>query len=66
MHLQQECNLYQLMKARGRSFGEARVRDMTFQILMGLAFMHKHGYFHRDMKPGVHVYAYSKRILQWP
>ena len=41
------------MKARGRPFGEARVRDMTFQILMGLAFMHKHGYFHRDMKPGV-------------
>ena len=51
--MQQECNLYQLMKARGRPFGEARVRDMTFQILMGLAFMHKHGYFHRDMKPGV-------------
>lgn len=48
----QECNLYQLMKARGRPFGEARVRDMAFQILMGLAYMHKHGYFHRDMKPG--------------
>lgn len=49
----QECNLYQLMKARGRPIGEARVRDMTFQILSGLAYMHKHGYFHRDMKPGV-------------
>ena len=21
------------------------------QVLQGLAFMHKHGYFHRDMKP---------------
>lgn len=48
----QECNLYQLMKERGRPLGEARVRDMTFQILAGLAYMHKHGYFHRDMKPG--------------
>ena len=50
----QECNLYQLMKERGRPLGEARVRDMTFQILAGLAYMHKHGYFHRDMKPGPH------------
>jgi serine/threonine protein kinase len=50
------------MKARGRPFGEARVRDMTFQILMGLAYMHKHGYFHRDMKPG------EKQLKQgtWP
>lgn len=24
---------------------------MTLQVLQGLAFMHKHGYFHRDMKP---------------
>jgi serine/threonine protein kinase len=54
------------MKARGRPFGEARVRDMTFQILMGLAFMHKHGYFHRDMKPGVHVHTCSKSIPDWP
>ena len=23
----------------------------VFQVLQGLAFMHKHGYFHRDMKP---------------
>ena len=38
------------------------MRDMTFQILMGLAYMHKHGYFHRDMKPG------EKQLKQgtWP
>ena len=23
----------------------------SFQILDGLAFMHKHGFFHRDIKP---------------
>ena len=24
---------------------------MTYQVLQGLAFMHRHGFFHRDMKP---------------
>ncbi|XP_072756287.1 serine/threonine-protein kinase dyf-5 isoform X3 [Anoplolepis gracilipes] len=24
---------------------------MVYQVLQGLAFMHKHGFFHRDMKP---------------
>jgi hypothetical protein len=23
-----------------------------FQVIQGLAYMHKHGFFHRDMKPG--------------
>uniref|UniRef100_A0A8D0CPI0 non-specific serine/threonine protein kinase n=1 Tax=Sander lucioperca TaxID=283035 RepID=A0A8D0CPI0_SANLU len=44
-------NLYQLMKERNMLFPESVVRNMTFQILQGLSFIHKHGYFHRDMKP---------------
>ncbi|PSC74122.1 CMGC RCK MAK kinase [Micractinium conductrix] len=32
-------------------FAESRVRNWTYQVLQGLAFMHKQGYFHRDMKP---------------
>ena len=24
---------------------------MMFQMLQGMAYMHKHGFFHRDMKP---------------
>ncbi|XP_034009051.1 serine/threonine-protein kinase MAK-like [Trematomus bernacchii] len=44
-------NLYQLMKERNKLFPESLVRNMTFQILQGLSFIHKHGYFHRDMKP---------------
>ncbi|XP_069014036.1 serine/threonine-protein kinase MAK-like [Embiotoca jacksoni] len=44
-------NLYQLMKERNNLFPESVIRNMTFQILQGLSFIHKHGYFHRDMKP---------------
>eukprot|EP00884_Botryococcus_braunii_P007882 jgi/Botrbrau1/17095/Bobra.0399s0004.2 len=46
-----DCNLYQLMKNRGHPPPEAQIRSWTFQILQGLAHVHKHGYFHRDMKP---------------
>ena len=32
-------------------FSEAEVRDITGQLLRSLAHMHKHGFFHRDVKP---------------
>ncbi|XP_037105262.1 serine/threonine-protein kinase MAK-like isoform X1 [Syngnathus acus] len=45
-------NLYQLMNERNYAmFSENEIRNIMFQVLSGLAFMHKHGYFHRDMKP---------------
>eukprot|EP00063_Salmo_salar_P068406 XP_014043241.1 PREDICTED: serine/threonine-protein kinase MAK-like isoform X7 [Salmo salar] len=50
-------NLYQLMKNReDRMFSENEIRNILFQVLSGLAFVHKHGsvspgYFHRDIKP---------------
>uniref|UniRef100_A0A3B4D797 non-specific serine/threonine protein kinase n=1 Tax=Pygocentrus nattereri TaxID=42514 RepID=A0A3B4D797_PYGNA len=44
-------NLYQLMKDRNKLFPESVIRNITFQILQGLSFIHKHGFFHRDMKP---------------
>ncbi|NWX86913.1 MAK kinase, partial [Nothoprocta pentlandii] len=44
-------NLYQLMKDRNKLFPESVVRNIMYQILQGLAFIHKHGFFHRDMKP---------------
>lgn len=44
-------NLYQLMKDRTRLFTESSLRNIMFQILQGLAFIHKQGFFHRDMKP---------------
>ncbi|XP_076028582.1 uncharacterized protein LOC143017709 [Oratosquilla oratoria] len=44
-------NLYQLMKSRDKLFPEHIVKNIMCQVLQGMAFMHKHGYFHRDMKP---------------
>ncbi|PIN24761.1 MAPK related serine/threonine protein kinase [Handroanthus impetiginosus] len=46
-----ECNLYQLMKDRGKLFSEAEVRNWCFQVFQGLAYIHQRGYFHRDLKP---------------
>ncbi|KAL7747545.1 hypothetical protein RI367_007142 [Sorochytrium milnesiophthora] len=54
-------NLYEVIKMRSdgggasmhqqRGFEEDEVRWIIFQVLLGLAYMHKHGFFHRDMKP---------------
>mmetsp|Transcript_36735 Transcript_36735/g.87287 ORF Transcript_36735/g.87287 Transcript_36735/m.87287 type:complete len:485 (-) Transcript_36735:432-1886(-) len=46
-----DCNIYQLMKDRDKLFPESRIRNWMYQILQGLAYIHKQGYFHRDMKP---------------
>ncbi|KAJ7377270.1 hypothetical protein OS493_030081 [Desmophyllum pertusum] len=44
-------NLYQMMKSRDKLIPESLIRNMIYQVLQGLAFIHKQGFFHRDMKP---------------
>ena len=46
-----EQNIYQLMKDRTKDFPEKEIKSIMYQQLLGLAYMHKHGFFHRDMKP---------------
>lgn len=46
-----EGNLYEMMKNRDRHFPESKIRNIMYQIFQGMAFMHKHGFFHRDVKP---------------
>lgn len=43
---------YQKMKEKreGR-FSEKQIKSIIYQATEGLAYMHKHGFFHRDMKP---------------
>ena len=42
---------YQNIKDKGQTMSEDQIRDIIYQSLLGLSFMHKHGFFHRDMKP---------------
>lgn len=46
-----EQNIYQMMKARKAPLSEIAIRNIIYQTLQGLAYMHRHGFFHRDMKP---------------
>ncbi|KAM1037237.1 hypothetical protein FF1_032128 [Malus domestica] len=38
-------------KKRQTGFTEDEIRNICYQMFQGLAYMHKTGYFHRDMKP---------------
>jgi len=44
-------NVYQVMKDRQKAFNETQIRNIIYQTLQGLAYIHRNGYFHRDMKP---------------
>jgi len=46
-----DCNLYELTKNRRKHLPQERIQNHMYQILQGLYYMHKNGYFHRDMKP---------------
>lgn len=43
-------NVYQLLQERGK-LPHHEIRNITFQTLQALAYIHRKGYFHRDMKP---------------
>lgn len=65
-----ECldkNMYELtkeMKQRGRLLSESRIRSYMYQMLAGLAHMHKVGFFHRDMKPENLLLDKSNRVCK--
>lgn len=44
-------NLYEFMSSQNREIPELKIRNIIYQILQGLAYMHKQNFFHRDMKP---------------
>ena len=49
-----KCNLYQVYtraKESSRTLTEGEIRPIFYNMAQGLAFLHRNGYFHRDMKP---------------
>ena len=47
-----QTDLLELMKSREpKKLTEGEIRDIIHKTLLGLSFMHKYGFFHRDMKP---------------
>ena len=47
-----ETDLLELMKSQEpKILSEEKIADIMYQTLLGLSFMHKYGFFHRDMKP---------------
>lgn len=46
-----ERNVYQCIKERERALPEKRIRSWLWQVTQALAYLHRSGFFHRDMKP---------------
>ena len=44
-------NLYEYLTKQTQEIPELKIRNIIYQILQGLAYMHKQNFFHRDMKP---------------
>jgi protein kinase len=46
-----DVDVYHLFKERTKYLSEIQIRNIIFQTLQGLAYMHSKGLFHRDLKP---------------
>jgi len=46
-----DSDLFRLLKKYPQGLGEARTADLGRQLFAGIAHMHQHNFFHRDMKP---------------
>ncbi|KAH3758969.1 CMGC/RCK/MAK protein kinase [Pelomyxa schiedti] len=46
-----ESNLYDRIKNRSTGLPENKIRIIAYQVFLALEYMHKQGFFHRDMKP---------------
>jgi serine/threonine protein kinase len=43
--------VYTRASEAGRFLTESEIKSLFYKMAQGLAYLHKNGYFHRDMKP---------------
>lgn len=48
---QNVLQLYTEVRDKGKPLTETQIKSVIYQTAAGLAYMHKQGFFHRDMKP---------------
>ncbi|KAJ8980743.1 hypothetical protein NQ317_011391, partial [Molorchus minor] len=46
-----DMSMHDYLKTKRRGLSEHRVKNYLYQMLQGLDHLHKHGLFHRDVKP---------------
>lgn len=56
-------NLYEMIKHRTKLFPEATVRNISYQVLQGLAFMHKAGEYQKNLLKRIVHTCPQKRLL---
>jgi len=56
-------NMYENVKKSGNTLPESKIKKIIFETASGLAYMHKHGFFHRDMKPE-NLLLNSKEVIK--
>lgn len=52
-----DMNIYELIRGRRQHLPEARVKGYMYQLIRSIEHMHRHGIFHRDIKPEVRATA---------
>lgn len=55
--------VYEQVKQEGSKLPESTIKRLVYETASGLAFMHKKGFFHRDMKPE-NLLLNSKSVLK--